>query len=428
MKRFITDVHTVWLTNLAHHPEFRRMVRGAAMGPRGGVDGGDGDRNDDGPYSTIDQSAAATPGTTSRRGLDGGRDSAAIAASKSQIQSVQPERAFRGAVFYASTSQGAPPLVSGPPTGGEQEHQLGGQAAETPGATTQLAAHNALSFDGVDKIEGGAPPELPPPPIAAPTLAVLASERRRLVAVAASGDGGTRRSLGGGASGGARRRSVAGGGGDAGSWLDMSTRVVRVLRFARPPPPPPPAEADAMDDAGGTADHASEASGTCGAAWMIASFHPYDGTETRVVISDVEVNTLVGEALSGRDPLTMAGPPGPTSGTTGTAMALSSNREEGAGAWTTEGTSVSSRIGTTAADGGQGDGGEGKLLVLRRGVRVPVLGESGDVVGKVLSVVEVRVLPLNFVHFELARMKQCFWDGLERHGVEKKLSRAMQCV
>ncbi|CAM9950538.1 unnamed protein product, partial [Laminaria digitata] len=77
MKRFITDVHTVWLTNLAHHPEFRRTVKGVFSS--GGAE---------------NCHAKAVPG---RRGLDGGRDSTAIAASQSQIQSVQPKRAFREA-------------------------------------------------------------------------------------------------------------------------------------------------------------------------------------------------------------------------------------------------------------------------------------------------------------------------------------------
>ena len=96
MKRFITDVHTVWLTNLAHHPEFRRTFGGV-------FPGGENCRGDG--SDKVDQEAAS-PG---RRGLDGGRDSTAIAASQSQIQSVQPKRAFREAFYYPSTSAASSP-------------------------------------------------------------------------------------------------------------------------------------------------------------------------------------------------------------------------------------------------------------------------------------------------------------------------------
>lgn len=400
MKRFITDVHTVWLTNLSHHPEFRRMVRGAAANQEhGGVSGDDGGSNGCG-----DRSETATPGTTPRRGLDGGRDSAAIAASQSQIQSVQPERAFRAAFFYSSDSKD--PSSSQLAT--ESTRQGDSQRAG------QLAAHTALSYDRADN-EGGEPPELPPPPFTAPRLVVLAAERHQFSALSTSGAGNPRRSFGGGT----RRRSVAGGGGsgagggNTGSWLDMSTRLLRVLRFA-PPPPATTATEPTSDDAAtyvkGTGDEAvvpeDEFTATAGkaaeeeeeegegaplsppgvgesltpspeATWMISSFHPYDGTETRVTIRDVAVVKVVGEALSASGPLTMAGP------------SIVGGTQAGAGAGAgAEGAPVSSRTNALAQKGLQEE--DRRLLVLRRGVRVPVLGEDGGVVGKVLSVVEVR--------------------------------------
>ena len=367
MKRFITDVHTVWLTNLSHHPEFRRMVRGAAANQE---HGGDYDANGRGG-----QTPPATPGTaSSRRGLDGGRDSAAIAASQSQIQSVQPERAFRAAFFYSSGSRdssSSQPAAERTRQGDEQRR------------AGQLAAHTSMSYEGVDDTEGGEPPELPPPPLTAPTLAVLVAERRQLAAVSTSGSGNARKSLGGGP----RRRSLTGGGavgvggGDVGSWLDMSTRMLRVLRFAPPPLAIPVVEAAEGEGGGegaplpppGIGESPLMPPSSSGATWMISSFHPHDGTETRVTIADCAVTKVVGEALSASCPLVMTGP----SRVGGTQAGTGSGRA-----------AVSSRTSPSAP---QGRGEEGaRLLVLRRGVRVPVLGGGGGVVGKVLSVVEVR--------------------------------------
>lgn len=410
MKRFITDVHTVWLTNLSHHPEFRRMVRGdAANQEHGGVSGGDSS----GGNGRGDRADNATPGTTSRRGLEGGRDSAAIAASQSQIQSVQPELAFRAAFFYSSDSKDSSSSQLATENTRREDGQRGGQLAE----------HTALSYGGPDDNEGGNPPELPPPPFTAPRLAVLVAERRQFAALSASGPGGTRRSFGGAP----KRRSVAGGAGsgDVGSWLDMSTRVLRVFRFS---PPPPVTAQQAPENASthveGAGDAAAapgdgftttageaakqkideEAEGTPlspsgvgevlesspGATWMISSFHPYDGTETRVTIADGAVTKVVGEALSVSGPLAMAESRVSLPGAAGTALAPSKagGARAGAGAG---GPAVSSGIDSLALSGREGCG---RVLVLRRGVRVPVLGEGGGIVGRVLSVVEVRTLSL----------------------------------
>ncbi|CAM9395424.1 unnamed protein product [Ectocarpus sp. 12 AP-2014] len=434
MKRFITDVHTVWLTNLAHHPEFRRMVRGATVsqeeGGVGAVDGGGvlsggGDRGGSGGGggdcygNEIDQLQATTPGATpSRRGLDGGRDSVAIAASQSQIQSVQPKRAFRGAFFYSGAAQDSSSSPGRPtPETATSSNQLEGQeSAGTRGGATQLAAHDSLADDGA---EGGEPPELPPAPRASPALAVLASERRRLAAVSTGGPGSTRRSVGGGGGGASRRRSATGGGGDAGSWFDRSTRVLRVLRFAPPPPPlPPPGMEFTPGEAGGSADYTDleppdrsdgtlvdtaredgreDATGLIDqaglasqerpspppppeATWMISSYHPYDGSETRVMVGDLAVARVVGDALSAHGPLSMAGMSLSSSGAADAAPASSKQKRGGV-----ESGRATVPSGIESAE----KGGLGRLLVLRRGARVPVLDERGGVTRKVLSIVEV---------------------------------------
>ncbi|CAM9963332.1 unnamed protein product [Ectocarpus sp. 6 AP-2014] len=437
MKRFITDVHTVWLTNLAHHPEFRRMVRGAAVsqeeGGIGAVDGGDvlsggGDGSGGGvggghSYGNeIDQLEATTPGANpSRRGLDGGRDSVAIAASQSQIQSVQPKRAFREAFFYSGAAQDSSswPGQLTSETASSSNQLEGQESAGTRGGATQLAAHNSLTDDGV---EGGDSPELPPAPHASPALAVLASERRRLATVSTGGAGSTsRRSVGGGGGGASRRRSATGGGGDAGSWLDMSTRVLRVLRFAPPPPPlPPPGMEFTPGEAGGSADytdleppgksdgtlvatawqdHRGDKNGLIDqaglasqgqpsrprppppeATWMISSYHPYDGSEIRVMVGDVAVARVVGDALSAHGPLSTAGMSLSSPGAADAAPGSSKQKR---------GEVESGRATVPSGIESAEKGGLGRLLVLRRGVRVPVLDERGGVTRKVLSIVEV---------------------------------------
>ncbi|CAM9868068.1 unnamed protein product, partial [Ectocarpus fasciculatus] len=430
MKRFITDVHTVWLTNLAHHPEFRRMVRGATVGQEEVVHGGGalsgvggrsagGGGGGDSYGNEIDQPAATRPGANpSRRGLDGGRDSVAIAASQSQIQYVQPKRAFRGAFFYSGAAQDSSSSPGQPAseTATSLNHLEGQESAGTQGGSTQLAAHNSLTYDGA---EGGEPPELPPPPHASPALAVLASERRRLAAVSAGGASSTRRSVGGGGGGASRRRSATGGGGDAGSWFDMSTRVLRVLRFAPPPPPlPPPGMGLTPGEAGGSADYAdadksdemivaaekeddeggaTELTDKAGlasqkqpsppppppppeATWMISSYHPYDGSETRVMVGDVAVARVIGDALSGPSPLSTAGVFVSSTGAADAAPA-SSKKKRG---------EVERGRATVPSGTESGEkGGLGRSLVLRRGARVPVLNEHGGVTRKVLSIVEV---------------------------------------
>lgn len=464
MKRFITDVHTVWLTNLAHHPEFRGMVRGATVSQEeggvgvvggGGVLSSGGGRNGGGGGDSygneIDPLEATTPDANpSRRGLDGGRDSVAIAASQSQIQSVQPKRAFRGAFFYSGAAQdssSSPGQVTSE-TATSLNQLDGRESAGTQGGTTQLAAHNSLTYDGA---EGGEPPELPPAPHAPPALAVLASERRRLAAVSTGGASSTRRSVGGGGGGASRRRSAVGGGGDAGSWFDMSTRVLRVIRFAPPPPPLPPpgmeltpgetggfaddagleppdksderlvakVEEDGRRDATGLTDQARPASKEQpsppppppAATWMISSYHPYDGSETRVMVGDVAVTRVVGEALSACGPLSSAGM-FVSSPVTADAAPPSSKKKRG----------EVERGRTTVPSGIESaeKGGLGRLLVLRRGARVSVLDERGGVSRKVLSIVEVSsslaavVAPFVPVVVVLSLLLLQLWYGFGR--------------
>ncbi len=422
MKRFVTDVHTVWLTNLSHHPEFRRMVRGAAMHQEGRGGGGGGGGSGGSGAGTENQ-----PEPAARRGLDGGRDSAAIAASQSQIQSVQPGRAFRGAFFYSSDSKDSSSSVRQPAIEriSQGDGQRGVQPAAASGTTkAPVHVHTSLSHGGADDDEGGKTPELPPPPFTAPAMAVLVAERHRLAPDSTASAGGTRRSLGGG---GAKRRSV-GGGGDSSSWSDMTTRVLRVVRFA-PPPPPPPQQAlpvrgveardaandderagqptgtpDALPETAGKEEEEGGGGGTPSgkggvqhnqrlpsampppeATWMISSFPPYDGAETRVTIGDAAVLKVVGEALSACTPLATAGL---TVSQARTDPALVSSRKgvarAGAGG-------ASASMGTdSVAARGLADGQE-RALVLRHGARVPILREDGSLAGRALSVVEVRL-------------------------------------
>lgn len=112
---------------------------------------------------------------------------------------------------------------------------------------------------------------------------------------------------------------------------------------------------------------------------MISSFHPYDGSETRATIGDAAVLKVVGEALSASTPLATAGLP-VSQERTDTALASSKNGVGGA--------SVSPR--TTSVASRPADGQE-RVLVLRQGVRVPVLREDGSLAGRVLSVLEVSL-------------------------------------
>lgn len=358
MKRFITDVHTVWLTNLAHHPEFRRTVRGVFAG---GDKNCSGDGGDD-----VDPEEAAAPG---RRGLDGGRDSTAIAASQSQIQSVQPKRAFREAFYYPSKS-----AASSPRTGNNTDRD---ELEGGPGrGSLQESAENVQDdYTRVDN-EGGESPELPPPAVTAPTLAVLACERRRIGP--ASTAGGNRRSIGGG--GGVRRSiggGVGGGGGEANKLLEARTVLLHVLRFA-PSAPPPLVLAIASDNIVGSDTASRTGAGVLDVAvdqtqpelsqpqphpapeatWLISSFCPYDGTETGILVGHEVVAKRVGEALSALTPLATAG---------GCLASRNEAREPAGDGW----------------------GAGGRLRLLRKGVRVPALAVDGRVVDKVLSVIEV---------------------------------------
>lgn len=431
MKRFITDVHTVWLTNLAHHPEFRRTIRGVFAG---------GDNNCSGDGSDNVNQEESTPG---RRGLDGGRDSTAIAASQSQIQSVQPKRAFREAFYYPSKS-----AASSPRTGANGDRdEVGGEPGR---GSLQESAENVQ--DGRTRVEneGGESPELPAPAVTAPTLAVLACERRRIGPVSTAG--GSRRGIGGG--GGVRRSiggGVGGGGGEDSSSLAARTVLLRVLRFAPSPPPPAPplvlatapvvvsadtssrttgvlqvagsgaiggsaakaasnnvgngntppsdssqvvaavAGTSANTQRGGSEEEAAVATSVASsvlsniveqtqtklpqpqpqptpeATWLISSFCPYDGSETGILVGHKVVAKRVGEALSALTPLA-------------TAAGFTASRNE---EWEPAGDSW---------------GAGGRLRLLRKGVRVPALAVDGHVVGKVLSVVEVSGCVRDRVH------------------------------
>ncbi|CAM9748714.1 unnamed protein product, partial [Choristocarpus tenellus] len=92
MKRFVLDVHTVWLTNLSHHPEYQGLANGSTKNI-GVSEGKQPPKEGDGRQT---------------RGLDNRRDKDAILGSISQIQSVQVGRAFQGAVFYSGKGGGAP--------------------------------------------------------------------------------------------------------------------------------------------------------------------------------------------------------------------------------------------------------------------------------------------------------------------------------
>lgn len=378
MKRFITDVHTLWLTNLSHLPEFRELATGAishiAEPIAGGFHGGD---------DTVAHRPEPAP---PRRGLDDGRDSTAIAASQSQIQSVRPERAFRGAIFYSSTSEPLPRQ-----SGGDGKRRGNESRVGSPSAIS-----NDRQYDKCDA-EGEESPKLPPPVLPLPTLAVLLYEQQRLAPASGSGPrkslGGTQgKSVGGGGGGGGgvggRRRSVSGGrqvSASAASLLDMRLRMLRVSRFAppqqlwkaRPGTTECEASSRADDDeisqpVGGARNHPEPAHSLSSDAshattesamepqhppsplpapatestWMISSYQPYDGSETRVFLGDAAVNKVVGDALSASGPLA------------------------------TRGKDVRA---------GQGE----RLLVLRRGVRVPVLERDGRIIRSVLAVVEV---------------------------------------
>ena len=472
MKRFITDVHTVWLTNLAHHPEFRRTVRGAFSGGendlscdgdagqtvRGVSDGEDNIPSGGGGGGGGGAGNHANPLRAGRRGLDGGRDSAAIAASQSQIQSVQTKRAFREAFYYTSKSAALPPRTAA-------NDELGGGELGRGAAQEKPTENDAREYPRVDKDntqvgidftrvdnEGGESPELPPPPVTPPTLAVLARERRRIGPVITSG--GNRRSIGSG--GGVVRKSIGGGFGETNSSLESRTVLLRVLRFAPSLSSTTWAVGTAPCDtvSAGTASRATkEVSGVAGsgsdatgvnlesgpngfvgddplpgddssrvvtannaisekeddaaaaagmmtadvvatpplrsnivvqqaqpklpqeipapeATWLISSFCPYDGSETGILIGDEAVAKRVGEVLSALTPV--AAP-----------VELSDSRND-----------ASSRNDAWGGEpAGAGWGGEGRLRLLRSGVRVPALAADGHVVGTVLSVVEVSGLP-----------------------------------
>lgn len=350
MKRFITDVHTVWLTNLAHHPEFRRMATGSTVVVPGA------DRLD-----TI----------FSRRGLNGGRDTAAIAAFRSQIQSVCPELAFRQAVFYSPEAKSRRQADDGRGVKDELEPR-----APRTVPSTRLFDDGIASAGG----EGGESPELPPLPPKAPTLTVFASERKRLAPCPKerddrrSRDGGQCETLGVGENG-VGQGSPRGCDTIEASALrsEMRTRMISVRRFQ-----PAATVMQGMLDSSSTAEGYGRAPssldkrsrgvdidpGTLEATWIVSSYVPYDGSEAHVLIRDTAIKKAVGEALSA--------PSYPFSITAGSLEAETDVRGQ--------------------AKGLGGEVGEDtRLLMLRRGHRIPVLDRDGGVGGSMLAVLEVSL-------------------------------------
>ncbi|CAN0403844.1 unnamed protein product, partial [Ectocarpus sp. 8 AP-2014] len=112
---------------------------------------------------------------------------------------------------------------------------------------------------------------------------------------------------------------------------------------------------------------------------MISSYHPYGGSEIRVMVGDVAVARVVGDALSAHGPLSTAGMSLSSSGAADAAPASSKQKR---------GEVESGRATVPSGIESAEKGGLGRLLVLRRGVRVPVLDERGGVTQKVLSIVE----------------------------------------
>lgn len=409
MKRFITDVHTVWLTNLAHHPEHRDSII-------------DGDGDNDGGGQTRRKA------TSTRRGLNGARESAAIAASCSQIQSVNLERAFRNAVFFAK-----PQHARGTQERGQGKRNRNGTLEMTQchpevgqnHSDEDMATAEAMVFRYADvDSEGGASPELSGPRDLAPTLFVMVWERPHITPVVVSNS--KRRSMGGGT-----RRS-AGGGTASGSKSvvpDSGKRMLRVLRFtpacvAGFPNPTTSVSASAvgvtttgtspesrrvstLDNAGACEDNEEkhdrsgrpmqglstteeESKSTSftfrssptpslqktlsasaapteqqqqAAVWMISSYNPYDGSEVRFAMEDDVVTTAVRTEIRGGADL--------VSLSTAAAKDNVSERLQHDNEETLEG---------------------GRCLLLRKGVRVPVIDRQGREVGDVVSVLEVRLI------------------------------------
>lgn len=337
MKRFITDVHTVWLTNLAHHPEHR-----------GGGESGD------------TKSRAAR----SWRGLDDARDSKAIVALRSQIQSVRPERAFQNAVFFAGPDDRHP----------EQDHESGREdMTHYPGSVQndsrapragEITSGMSSSYVGVDP-EGGAPPTLPDPPAPLPKLVVLASERTHLCPILAVSTTSS------------KRRSVGGTGSTGMSLPDSGKRMLRVLRFqATSSAAPRRPTSTLIDDTTrktksesegfgsrkpydvGSKDPGNTFSSSPNASWVISSYNPYDGSGSCLVLEDDAVRKTTATWLS--------------------------------------------RAGGTPSTG--------QRLVLRTGMRVPVLDHECRPNDSVPSVVEVRIF------------------GFRSHGIAKlRLRKHIRC-
>lgn len=384
MKRFTIDVHTVWLTNLAHHPEHRTLDLSSGGSSTG--------------TTAIDAQTVGSRGTdgANRKCLDGRRDSAAIAASKSQIQSVQPQRAFEKAVYFAVTPMNAAelPLSNNSTTTTtfrqSQADEPAGDSVGFNSAETDLVNSRYADIES----EKGASPELPPTPDTAPTLVILASERPRIAPVSAAAT-----TIGG------RHMSVAGRMGSGGSVAQPSLckRFIRIIRFT-------PSVATSIVRAGvlsntsiiskstatestyvssgehhmvalDESQHIPHGGGDEGdynhhpdtavpaavaaseveaaASWMIASYNPFDGSESRVVLEEKVVVNAVRNAVSGVHPMSNA-------------------------ASVTEVGSVDPAVGI---------GGEREVqrrLVLRKAIRVPILGQNGIPVGSAASVVEVR--------------------------------------
>lgn len=384
MKRFITDVHTVWLTNLAHHPEFRRMATGSTAVVPGVESTADSDRN------TTAENGIRLDTVVSRRGLNGGRDTAAIAASRSQIQSVCPGLAFRQAVFYSPEA-----------TSRRQEDDGCGVKDELEPRVPHTVPSTRLFDDGIVNAggEGGESPKLSPLPPKAPTLTVFASERKRFVPCPEEGDDkrsrdGDRREAPGVGKSREGRRSARGCDSIEASVLlsETRTRMISVRRFQ-----PAATVMQSMIDSSSTAEEDSRApssldecsrgvdidSRTLEATWIVSSYAPYDGSEAHVYIRDTALKRAVGEALSAPSyPFSIA------------ARSLETEidvRGQGKG--------VGGEI-----------GGDTRLLVLRRGHRIPVLDRDGGVSGSMLAVLEVS-LPMEHRRQAYLRCRK-LWRGL----------------
>lgn len=345
MKRFVTDVETLWLTNLAHHPEHGRE-------------------------GCVDAAQGLERGEAARRGIAGARDTPAILARRSQIQSVRPERAFEKAVFFASTSDSRGPVSDSH----DEANPVGGLVLD--GETSMVEdSGTGTKHRCADVLPAGwTPPTLPPRPPAPPELLVFARERPAVIERSAAA---TPASL--------TSRSARTAGSSSASPPDPGRRMLRVLRFAlakqeaprdaAPAPDPVTSISSGCDDQvpetpAPQRDHGRDGreaspgtpqaelpgsratSRQSAARWMITSYNPHDGSESCFVLEDRVVRAATAAALSRIGP-------GPNAADDDSGQGLQETRR-------------------------------GRCLLTRRGRRVPVLDSRGEVSATVLSVIEVN--------------------------------------